>query len=135
MQDNLLTISGSRERVQFNEGGCTTRQDEKVVLMSVVDVDFNVYDFYEVQIHTPAEHTIDNQPYQIEVQTIGYTEDQTMNLVLSWVGNIQSNLKDTTFFDPINLMDLPDVDHPLKSLINLSNKPFNLKNLLLDSDS
>lgn len=48
MQDNLLTISGSRERVQFNEGGCTTRQDEKVVLMSVVDVDFNVYDFYEV---------------------------------------------------------------------------------------
>ena len=52
-------------RIKFKE-----EHQEKGTFGSIKDVDGTEYTATEVQIHTPAEHTLDGTPYDMEIQVI-----------------------------------------------------------------
>ena len=45
-----------------------TTDKEKHVISSIQDPEGNLFNAYEVQIHTPAEHSINGKKYAMEVQ-------------------------------------------------------------------
>jgi len=83
------------------------------IIGSIEDIMGNIYNAYEILIHTPADHVINGEKYNMEIQVMheAVAGDFKRKAGLSILFKIQAGAKNA-FFDSLDIMDLPNADNP-----------------------
>jgi carbonic anhydrase len=108
-----------------NTGSDLTIEDDCGVL--VMPPHLNGYKCFKIELHTPAEHKIDNKQFELEIQIYFKLEDKrivdenTMDLiclVLLFKGIDEDNVS------KIGLADGPILNHPFLDLLDMDKLPY-----------
>jgi carbonic anhydrase len=86
----------------------------------LVTIDGSVYRAQEIVFRTPAEHTIDGQKYDMEMQVIHYGQtsgDISKQAVLCFLFSSKPGVYNK-FIDDVDFFNLPNPLHPVRELIN-----------------
>jgi len=113
LEENMLRIQGNFGTLDYTE--IEERNIGGVQLTKTVPV---TYQSYEIQIHTPSDHTLKGKQYPMEVQILHYATTKgnlKKKAVLAFLFDQKAG-HPNKFFDDIDTLDLPSVYNLKKEL-------------------
>jgi carbonic anhydrase len=125
--DDLSAI-GDRFKVKYHLGHIVIYGSN---FGKIVTVDGTVYKAMDIIIHTPAQHSVNGEKFDLEVEIVHYGRsvgDISKKAVLSILFRKKAGV-DNKFFQDIGFMDLPNPNDREK---DIKNDSFILENLISD---